>query len=50
MVIDVDLLQQYKNILIKKTLGGATTFPNKSAFKNENMPNKEFAEELHKFF
>ena len=32
----------------KKTSGGAATLANKSAIENENMSNKELAEELHK--
>ena len=34
--------------MIKKTSGGAATVTNKSAIKNENIFNKELAEELHK--
>ena len=40
MHINVDLLQWFINILIKKTSG--------SGIKNENIPDKELAEELHK--
>ena len=40
MSINVDMLQWYTNFLIKKTSG--------SGIKNENMLNKELAEELHK--
>ena len=36
------------NFFDKKTSGGAVTHANKSAIKNENMSNKELAEELHK--
>ena len=32
----------------KKTSGGAATLANKSTIKNENVSNKELAEELHK--
>ena len=32
----------------KKTVSGVSTLANKSAVKNENMSNKELAEELHK--
>ena len=32
----------------KKSSGGAATLANKSPVKNENMSNKELAEELHK--
>ena len=32
----------------KKTSGGATTLASKCTIKNENMSNKELAEELHK--
>ena len=32
----------------KKTSGGAATLANKSAVKNEEMSNRELAEELHK--
>ena len=42
------LLQWFINFLIKKTSGGAATLVNKSAAKNENISNKELAEELHK--
>ena len=38
------------NFLDKKTSGGAPMFANKSPVKNENMSNKELAEELHKPF
>ena len=34
--------------MIKKTSGGAATVTNKTAIKNENIFNKELAEELHK--
>ena len=34
--------------MIKKSSGGAATVTNKSAIKNENIFNKELAEELHK--
>ena len=40
MSINVDMLQWYTNFLIKKTSG--------SGIKNENMLNKELAEEFHK--
>ena len=40
MSINVDMLQWYTNFLIKKTSG--------SGIKNENMLNKQLAEELHK--
>ena len=42
------LLQWSINFSIKKTSGGATVLVNKSAFKNENMSNKELAKELYK--
>ena len=48
MDISVDFLQWSINLLIKKTSGGAATVTNKSAIKNENIFNKELAEELHK--
>ena len=32
----------------KETSGGAATLPNKSAINNENLSNKQLAEELHK--
>ena len=32
----------------KKTSGGSATLANKSVIKNENISNKELAEELHK--
>ena len=38
--INVDLLQWFINCFNKKTSG--------SGIKNENIPNKELAEELHK--
>ena len=45
--INVDLLQWSINLLIK-TSGGGTAYANKSAIKNENISNKELAEELYK--
>ena len=61
MDIKVKLLQGFTNFFIKKTSVGTTmlawsetlatqatrTMQNKSAVKNENMPNKELAEKLH---
>ena len=40
MNINVDLLQWIINFLIKRTLGGDATLPNKSKIKNENISNK----------
>ena len=48
MDIQVDLLQWFIYFLIKKTLGGAARLAIKSAIKNENISNKELAEELQK--
>ena len=46
--IYVDLLQQSIIFLIRRTSRGAVTLSIKPAIKNENMSNKELAEELHK--
>ena len=48
MDINVDLLQWFINVLIKKTAGGASTLAKKSDVKNKNILNKELAEELNK--
>ena len=56
MDVNVDFLQQFINVLIKKTSGGAATLAlsealatqKKFAVENENISNKELAEELHK--
>ena len=46
MNINVGLLEWSIIIFIKKS-GGAPMFLSKSAIKNENISNKELAEELH---
>ena len=43
----MDLLQWFTNFLIKKTAVPANKFA-ASGSKNENMSNKELADELHK--
>ena len=56
MDINMDLLQQFINVLIKKTFGGTARLAwsetlatrNKSAYKNENIFNKDLPSELHK--
>ena len=56
MDVNVDFLQQFINVLIKKTSGGSATLAfsealatqKKFAVENENISNKELAEELHK--
>ena len=56
MDINMDLLQQFINVLIKKTFCGTATLAwsetlatrNKSAYKNENIFNKDLPSELHK--
>ena len=43
-----ELASMVYKLLIKKPSGWAATLTNKSAVKNENISNKELAEELHK--
>ena len=48
MDINADLLQRFTDFLIKNFFGRAATFANNCAIKNENISNKELAEELQK--
>ena len=48
MHINMDLFQWFRNFLINKHTVQALYLQNKFTVKNENISNKESAEELHK--